>query len=133
MTKRYFYSEGEVPEYGIIIHLVKSKDAMRRETGKILFFGVAIYGILLIILGVLQKKVTTELARPLIELSKKVIEKNQDVTQEVNLEKIQVEDELGVLKQAFDDMLLSIQKATNREIAAKTSAVEAKLLLCRHR
>ena len=70
---------------------------------------------------------TTELARPLIELSKKVIEKNQDVTQEVNLEKIQVEDELGVLKQAFDDMLLSIQKATNREIAAKTSAVEAKL------
>lgn len=44
MTKRYFYSEGEVPEYGIIIHLVKSKDAMRRETGKILFFGVAIYG-----------------------------------------------------------------------------------------
>lgn len=127
MTKRYFYSEGEVPEYGIIIHLVKSKDAMRRETGKILFFGVAIYGILLIILGVLQKKVTTELARPLIELSKKVTEKNQDVTQEVNLEKIQVEDELGVLKQAFDDMLLSIQKATNREIAAKTSAVEAKL------
>ena len=84
---------------------------MRRETGKILFFGVAIYGILLIILGVLQKKVTTELARPLIELSKKVIEKNQDVTQEVNLEKIQVEDELGVLKQAFDDMLLSIQKS----------------------
>ena len=56
-----------------------------------------------------------------------MIEKNQDVTQEVNLEKIQVEDELGVLKQAFDDMLLSIQKATNREIAAKTSAVEAKL------
>ena len=25
MTKRYFYSEGEVPEYGIIIHLVKAR------------------------------------------------------------------------------------------------------------
>lgn len=124
--KDMYISESELTAYNMTVMVIQSSDEVLLQIKQFRMLVLVGFILLIVILGMIQRKFVKDVTKPLITLCETV--KNRNSEEAYEIPQLEMKAEFKWLSDEFNDMMRNLEESMEHEAAAKTGEVKAQLL-----